>query len=152
MLNNEVLNNWSCLPKAFALALAVPFEQVIKQVGHDGSELIWKELSGNKQRRSFHLQEMIDVGLYYGYAVIVIERQPCSLPYDHDGMPFLLPKGKDRFMSYLRNHSGVLIGKTITGNPHAVMWDGKQIVDPNGFIYPLGQFNPSLFCIVQQLR
>jgi hypothetical protein len=72
-------NRWSCLPTAFAIALDVSYDSIIKAIGHDGSKKIWPGLPEPRCRRSFHIREMIDVCYDLRYAVIEVDKQPISV-------------------------------------------------------------------------
>ena len=54
-------NAWTCLPASFATVLGLTLEDLLKRIGHDGSEVIWNYLPDPEKRRGFHPQEMIDV-------------------------------------------------------------------------------------------
>jgi hypothetical protein len=148
-------NRWSCLPKAFSLATSIPFEEFIKTAGHDGSAILWPTLVGNCARRAFHPQEMFDLLLNKGFTVTEIERKPLSLPHGLDeSEAFTLPNAERRFKRYLNNYSGVLIGRSYTGNPHAVAWDHTQqlVNDPNGTSYSISMFSPISLYVVMPYR
>lgn len=143
-------NKWSCLPTAFAMVLNLPVEDVILIIGHDGSD----KLFGNQEepycRRSFHIQELIDVSLKHGYAVTEI--LPNSYLEVMDEVIDVQEFGADRMEDYLQNYSGVLIGREGRRIPHAVAWDGVDILDPNGTVYNLVNFNVSVFMIIQKIN
>ena len=53
---------WACLPASLAMVLAIPFEQVIKEIGHYGDDLPYVD---GVTRKGFHIQECIDVALLH---------------------------------------------------------------------------------------
>jgi hypothetical protein len=124
-------NHWSCLPCAFTMVTGKPLEELIAKIGHDGSEIIWPELPEPQRRRSFHLQELVDVA----FPTTVIEAEPISQSAeDKQFTPF-----KDHFsrlQNYMKTYDGVIIGM-FGRNPHAAAWDhvNQLIYDPNGQIY-----------------
>ena len=138
-------NRWSCLPTAFAMLLDITVEEVVVALGHDGSELIYPGHSEPYCRRSFHIQEMIDVCLLRNIGIVQIERAPVS---EALGATYNVPVPKARMEFYLSKFPGVLIGVgSISGKPHAVAWNGSKIFDPNGTTYPLSNFKPDLFFV-----
>lgn len=124
-------NSWSCLGVAFAIALDIKYEDLIRKVGHDGSEIIFPNSSDPFNRRAFHIQEMIDIATGLEYSVTEIVRYPLFANPDEDGV--YSPKGEwdKRFNDYLSKTSrGVLAGYNKIGSRHAVAWNGKMIIDP----------------------
>jgi hypothetical protein len=72
-------NRWSCLVTAFAMALDIPVAELIRLVGHDGSEIVNPELPEPGCRRGFHIQEMIEACWSQGHSVTPIEVFPQSM-------------------------------------------------------------------------
>ncbi|KKK91516.1 hypothetical protein LCGC14_2712140, partial [marine sediment metagenome] len=130
-------NKWSCLPTAFAIAMGEPVEEIIKQVGHDGSDILFPTYKEPYCRRSFHPQELIDICLLKNFAVVQIEKSPVVIAKN---ITHSVPMNTRRIGSYLLNYTGVLIGEGQTGTPHAVAWNGKRILDPNGIEYFISRF------------
>lgn len=143
-------NKWSCLPTAFAMALNLPVEDVILIIGHDGSDKLFPSQEEPYCRRSFHIQELIDVSLKHGYSVTEILLHSYLEVMDEiiDVQEF----GKERMVDYLKNYTGVLIGRQDNGTPHAVAWDGVDILDPNGTVYNLIHFNVNMFMLIQKIN
>src|SRR5260221_108718 len=71
-------NRWSCLPTAFAMVLDISVKEVITEIGHDGSEIVYPNLEEPKCRRAFHIQELIDFAISIGVSVVPIEPLPSS--------------------------------------------------------------------------
>ena len=69
---------WTCLPASFATLLGLTLDEMLQQIGHDGSEVVFEGLPDPECRRAFHPQEMIDVCESHGYAVTPIEARPTS--------------------------------------------------------------------------
>jgi hypothetical protein len=124
-------NGWSCLPTAFAIVLDTPVSKIIAEIGHDGSEIAWPQFPDPLCRRGFHIQELILVAFYKGKSVTPYEAIPLLVsrggePID---VPFRMPP-KSR-LGYIMSHThGVITGATLDGRPHAVAWDGEQVLDP----------------------
>jgi|SRR5215471_2668822 len=57
------------------------------------------------------------------------------------------------FHDIIKNNSGVLIGETLGGRPHAVAWNGNLCYDPTGPItYNVMEFLIETFYIVKKVR
>lgn len=127
-------NAWSCLAASFATVLNLSVEQIVEYVEHDGSEIIWPHLPDPQKRRSFHIQEMIDVAARFGYSVTPFEALPRAKVYQEDRVyPLEFKAGNAyRINKHLDSAKGVLTGFNLTGKPHAVAWDGQLIHDPAG--------------------
>ena len=131
-------NRWSCLLCSAAMVIDMSYEKALAQVGHDGSEVWWPELPDSQCRRSFHIQEIIDLGRTFFGSFMPIEASPSSRPYG-----YVLPKplwhedaAHSRMSKALERYSGILILESIQ---HAVAWDveTQQIYNPNGTIHAI---------------
>lgn len=139
-------NRWSCLPVSFCMVLDITYERMIELVGHDGSEIIYKKYEEPICRRSFHIQEMIDVCIFHDYSITQIEKS--STLVNKYGKEYAIDFPLTRLKRYLLDYTGVLVGTGHLGTPHAVAWDGVYIYDPNGTKYPLDHFNIDSFFLV----
>ena len=103
-----------CLVRAFSQVLDKPLDELIKGLGHDGSEEIWPGFT-----RGFHIQEFVHLCYKYGYTLTPFEwetiqapRETCE-PYHQDFSEKVRP--------ILKTTKGVIIGySTQTGVGHAV--------------------------------
>ena len=130
MILQQSPNNWSCIPTSFAMLFRVKVQKIFDILGHDGSEILWRGAPEPLCRRSFHVQEMIDVGIKLGYFTTVIEAQPLLTIGGRTKAietPYTIP-------DYMAWFPGVIMG-IINQNRHAVAYDGYNIYDPNGTIY-----------------
>ena len=145
-------NKVSCLPTAFAMALGVNVNELIRLLGHDGTAIWWPEQIGAARHRGFHVQELIDFCMINEVAVTCIEGRPTAKPngeasfreYTFDCSP------EARFKKYLDNNMGVLVGTVSDGQGHAVAWDGEQIYCPAGIVLAESDFEPREFYILQK--
>ena len=94
---------------------------------------------------------MIDVAEGLGVAITAIEGRPTSRPMltDRTRMrcptpPYEVPLDIfPRWQRHLEGCVGVLTGLNLVGRPHAVVWDGYQVLDPtSGEAYGLHLFQP----------
>ena len=132
------MNNWSCLPLSICKILGINLERITKYLGHDGSEIIRPYLSDPHNRRGFHIQEMVEYCLVnHGIKIIVLEVKPqFSCGYEV----------KTRALEFLDENEAVICG-IVAGKNHAVAWDGKRILDPNGTMYFLDKIDPELILL-----
>jgi len=141
-------NSWSCLPTAFAMVLGMDASNFISKLDHDGSDIIHPDLEEPYKRRSFHIQEMIDICWLLGYTVTEIQATPTA---EAQGELFVLPQAKNRLEYYLQ-FPAVLIGTGYTGIPHAVAWDGSLVCDPNGSSYTLDYFQVDMLFLITKIN
>lgn len=128
------MNNWSCLPKAFARALNISFDEFVKLVGHDGSEIIWPDQPEPRCRRGFTIQECIIATLELGYAVT-----PIAISCNHassltDDFPLRIDYSLAFTYTILKS-VGVITGETKKGQGHAVAYRYGHIFDIVEYIY-----------------
>jgi hypothetical protein len=142
-------NKWSCLPSAFAMAIDISVETIIEVVGHDGSEIIYPDLDEPYGRRSFHIQEMINVCMLNNTGVIPIQTNPVS--YVDSEHIYSVP-AIDVMDYYTELYSGVMVGLGLQGRPHAVAWDKKLVHDSNGLVYSLDKFRIETFFITTKIN
>ncbi len=155
MLKQKQPNKWSCLPTAFAIVLGEPVDNIIKQIGHDGSEIIRPELGEPQCRKGFHIQECIKVALKYGIGVIHIDRYPSTIVNDTIvDAEYCYGNDLDLIIELMEKYDGVLLGKSFN-KPHAVAWsyDKKLIIDPKtGESYEYKHFYIETFLMFRDLR
>lgn len=132
-------SRWSCLPTAFAILLSIDVQEIFDYIGHDGSEIIWSELKDPFKRRSFHIEELRRFCFARGIVLHEVDCEPAitvdyALPVDLEVVD------QDKISKILHNHEAVFTGFAGKKHRHAVAWDGKQIIDPNGTKYGLEDF------------
>jgi hypothetical protein len=136
---NNTMNNWSCLPAAFSIALGVDVCSFIEAIGHDGSQILWPGLKEPSCRRGFHIQECIDVAYRAGYCVTPFEVLPRHAPA-FTVPPVTIQYGGsettafERFNQLIEAGVGVITGHSNT-TEHAVAYRYGIVVDPKGFRY-----------------
>jgi hypothetical protein len=131
-------NRWSCLPTSFAMVLDVPVEELLRSIGHDGSEIAFPTEPEPACRRGFHIQECIDVALRLGCAVTPIELFPRHAP-SFSVQPLRVLFGDeqgnlDRFARLIDSGRGIITGPSRVWR-HAVAYDHGIVHDPKGFVY-----------------
>lgn len=124
------MSQWSCTLDSFAHVLNTPVRDLIHEIGHDGSEIIFPSLPDPVRRRAFHWQEFILPCLRRHYALVYIEKNPVIGAYaaqgilTHDLKETNINRFTDRF-------DGVIIGD-MGGQSHAWGWKSKKLYDPAG--------------------
>lgn len=130
---------WSCLPASVAMVLDIDIKELIRLIGHDGGEIIFPDLPSPGKYRGFHLSEVIPIALSMSFAVTPIDARPCSTPDgEHDFEVHFTDSPEKRIQFQMFCNPGILTGKMRKWN-HAVAWDGYQIYDPIGKVYPFNK-------------
>lgn len=111
------LNDWSCTPTAFSIVTGISYNDLIKEIGHDGSEIISDKYDELNNRRGFLIQECILAVLKFGFATISFDPLPAIiLP---DGELYGITKENDKYIKQLlKNNYGVLSAS----NRHSYAW------------------------------
>lgn len=132
-------NRWSCYPTAWAMAIGIPVDELIKEIGHDGGEIIWPEYCPPANRRGFHSQEMIRVALRHRYAPVPIELYPVLSPNKSasEYIPVEMKQftSQEYFNGIVNSNTGVIECLTDKGHNHAVAFENGMIFDPEGELY-----------------
>lgn len=130
--------SWGCSAAALAMVLGKDYDFVIKEIGHDGSEIIRPGLQAPGGRKGFHMQELIEVAIDQGFTATPIEAIPVQTATGDDEyvVPFPQYYGHaNRLQYHLERASGIIVGK-LEKYWHAVAWHCERVYDPRGQIYP----------------
>lgn len=131
MVVRRTISPWSCLLASFAMVLDETCEQLIKEIGHDGSEVVFPEEEDPFARRAFHIQELIDCCERRHLAVTPIDFHPISTCGRQGRYEVDINEGPSvRFQRHLHKRVGVITGLNLNSAPHAVAWNGLMILDP----------------------
>jgi len=131
-------NFWNCTLAAAAMVMDCSLQGLEKLIGHDGSEIINPTLNPPLNRKGFHMQEIIDAAFKIGYSLTPVEASPVQTATGHDRYTiFRGTAAKKRLNDYLINFRGIIVGPKPNNVWHAVAWDGLNVYDPIGKIYPL---------------
>lgn len=134
-------NPWSCAITSLAMVLQRPVEQLIEEIGHDGSEIIFPGLDEPMQRRGFHSQELIHLAWQHGFSVTAFELFPAIVPTSGGSVSVPVYFGQargnwERLIDMIHTTQGVLAGRcSPNGVRHAVCYDHGEIFDPDGCQY-----------------
>lgn len=136
----------TCMLYSVAMLFDITPEVVIKELGHDGSEIWWPcNAYHPDMSRSYHIQEIQDMCIGRGYALANIEVWPVMGPRMKEFREAFEGQSDDktieRFFNHIKGHKGILILRQNDSElehapTHACAWDGENIYDPNGKVYP----------------
>jgi hypothetical protein len=125
-----------CLPASFAMVLDLTLDEILAEIGHDGSAIKFPGMPEPVCRRGFHPQELIDVCLARGFAATRIELAPCLMATPNSPEWPVLPDDVawQRFKRTIDLTRGVIEG---VGSHcgHAVAYEYGHIFDPDGCEY-----------------
>jgi hypothetical protein len=132
-------NQWSCAITSLAMTLHVPVQELIDELGHDGSQIIFPQLIEPMCRRGFHSQELIRLAWRRGFAVTPIELFPTIRPMQGEGLHTIYYDGDaeinvGRFVDTIHDRIGILEGQSGRWM-HAVHFRYGEIYDPDGYQY-----------------
>lgn len=124
-----------CRAAALAMAIGVSLEFVINTIGHNGSEIWWPNSEHPNNLRGFNPQELLEVAIGQGYAMLEIAHTTYSGGGDFPPRPVPFrqyPDGEARILHWMATSSGIIDGYVAADRPHCVAWDHKSrmIYDP----------------------
>lgn len=127
-------NEWSCLPTAVANAIDYPVEEIIRKLGHDGSEMPYEGEFAD-YRAGWHVDELIDVLDRLGWSATPFQYAPCVVPQPEAPPRMVFEDNDTRFFHHLKGSIGFILGylkmeEEIIG--HAVTNNDEKIIDPRG--------------------
>lgn len=132
-------HSWSCLATSFAMALDIPVRLFELMAGHDGSEIMFPELSEPLCRRGFHVSEATLIAMRLGYSATPLELFPQiaasagpSVKPVYYGQTATEEFNWTIFEATIISFSGVIEARTKSPCWHAVAFDKGQIFDPDG--------------------
>lgn len=115
----------NCFIKAMSMVTGINEAKIIKQVGHDGTQIVFPNARFPYCCRGFHKQELIDVAIKNQWMVITVQSNPGLSPFVGDDPDFSIPWD---LAWYLDNFDGIICGAN-SDRSHAVAWVNKQLID-----------------------
>lgn len=128
-------NRWSCSVQAASKILGITTDELIKKIGHDGSQIVFPKLPEPMCRAGFHIQEIQDVAAKLGYMVMTIEARPVATPDGIHTREIYTDEYKlsERMHWYFDNFNGIAVGQKYTGITwHYNVWKGQHWFDAGG--------------------
>lgn len=129
---------WQCVITAFAMVLNVHVEDLIRLVGHDGSEIAFPDLPEPERRQGHNIYEMIRVAVNLGYAVTPIPLRPATTPANNPAREIIIGTDEGNwndFSSHLQHSRGIIECSGPYGY-HVIAYDHGRILDPRGHEFP----------------
>ena len=126
------------------MVLDKSYEELIKVLGHDGSDILWPNLREPYCRRAFIEPEI--QFLFWHYDMVLVDYVPNVLykpMFSSVSKPI-----KFDISDMLKNYDGILLGEFRSGVKHAVAWNHEEgiIYDPTSCTkQPFSTFNVSHF-------
>lgn len=130
-----------CLVTSFAMALDLPVEEIIRLIGHDGSEHVFQRAEP-MCRRGHHADECVFATIWLRHSATPVELFPAIGSTQILGMPDYevpvlygsLDGNWQRFTHLIKSRTGVLEGSGFRCG-HAVAFHKGRIFDPDGREY-----------------
>ena len=136
-------NGHKCVLYSAAMVLEENPITLQNEIGHDGQEVIYPDLSEPACLKGFHIQEILHCFLNRGKGLMLVELMPRSGPQGRSDLWHTIfdeDKAIDRFYKLIDGKKAILIGKNPeTGGNHAYAWDGEKVFDPLGRMLNLEQ-------------
>jgi hypothetical protein len=120
-------NMHTCMITSLAMCMNVDVEQLIEEVGHDGSELLWPQNIGPTAYRGYHIDELSVLAMIHGYSCTGVTRNLCL---GHNEVDCINVDPFFDFDRLIQGRTGLLLDDS-----HCVAWSGSQIYDPSKGIY-----------------
>lgn len=147
-----------CMLKALSVVLGCPLATLEEISGGREAVVVDPMAIGANRFRGLHVQELTDIALSLGVALVPIELKPVFVKEMASGPPqemMVYPKARERFHHYLQMAEGVLLGAVNdSSNGHAVAWKDGKMVDLTGLLVEGrgDQFHVEVFLMVLPLR
>lgn len=119
---------------AAAKVMGITTDELIADIGHDGSQIVFPELPEPMCRAGYHIQEIQDAAVRRHFAVITVEAHPVATP-DGVNLRDVFPEDKlrERMFWYMFYFNGIAVGQR-HGKPqwHYNVWlSGKESTGPD---------------------
>ena len=136
-------NEQYCILYCAAMLLDLDIETIINYIGTDGLEKWWPNYPAPRCYRGIHIQEIQDLFIGYGKALVLIEKYPTVAPCSDERVSkpiYDIERCEMRFFSRLIGHKAILVYQS-----HAKALDSDgQVYDPNGQILQISPRESSL--------
>lgn len=145
-----------CMLRSLSRVIDVPYEVLAQRTQGVERTVVDNLAIGEHRFRGLHPQELADIALENGFALIEIEMNPAiEKVLTGQNEPKALQVYADpvsRFNFYTANYDGIMLGH-VGGSPaaHAVAWKGGQIIDDTNRLKPGDQFSVHGIMIVLRI-
>lgn len=146
-------NNYSCMPTAFAMATNSTPEYYFKEIGHDGSPILFEDMPEPYNHRCFVYPECFMVALDLGFASTDLPVAYGISPSAKSSSKSVIINQLERVYTRMRHYKGVLFGRYKGSDErHCMAWDGWEVLDPRGFKACKEHYEIDSFVIVTKLE
>ncbi len=122
-------NRASCIVTSAAIVLGVPVEELINQIGHDGTDLAFPDLPIPRCYQSFSINEIVFALYERGYSCTPFSQiGACVEQISGRTHNVHLPNGI--MYRLLAQHDGILTGY-MHDRPHALAWFAGDCINPS---------------------
>ncbi len=116
-------------------------EKIVREIGHDGMAVEFPDLLPPFCYRSIHPHEITHALYGCGHIFTEFHFEYVLRVDDDHAVKYKNDMPNERWL----DTTGVLLGVAMSGQRHAVAWDGRQILDPNGLSYDRNLFHPKVY-------
>ena len=142
MILQKQPNDASCLATAFAMCFNVDVKKIFKELGHDGTEVLWPQMSPPNCYRGFHYSELHLFGYNLGFSCIMFEPKPKMFSSFEGQIMDQSGNAHDTCVDleeidvtdFIRNKTGVIAYTSKAGHFHACAFHRGKIYNPSGVI------------------
>ena len=128
------------------MLLDLPIQQIIKEIGHDGSEILWP--NDPRPHMAFSMQEITDIAIRHRVALVPIHGYPVSVDSNDENPVPIFKDHEARLIDHMTGNPGLITGYYSPDKFHLVAWDGAQVYDPmDGRIYNFDQVGQAMIAV-----
>jgi len=129
-------NRWSCSITSAAMVMGITIQELVDEIGHDGSNKVFPDLPEPMCFAGFDISEIVDAAFDLGWSMTPINTIPTCTP-DGENIRDVYPESKimDRVNHYLDHFDAIGMGQRYGGNNwHTIAWskDEQRWHDPSG--------------------
>jgi hypothetical protein len=110
------------------MLLDKPYQRLIEDLGHDGSEILFPSMKEPMCRRGFNITELQHLCWKRGRGLAPFDLDPMTETFH------IYPQEEldTRMFDLINRRPGLLEGCYSLDRPHIVAWDGESVYDPTG--------------------
>lgn len=139
----------TCVPTCFAIMLGVDVNELIQDLGHDGTELVMDDVPAPYCYKGFTIQEMVTYCLVKCNVYVTVFEKDELVVYGYED------KFKDVHKEYdlkvlMEKYNGIVFGM-FHNKRHACVWSNGELFNPsNGMRHKLNNFDVWTFAVFSE--
>jgi len=147
-----------CMVYSAAMILDKTPRQIESVLGVTGMEVWWIQFNDLRRFRGLHEQEIIDIGLHFGYAVSLIQIDPLLSPDSTLSEDLAKPaysSGRERLRRLMASSKGMVIAQMDNKRfeaYHAYAWDSGELLDPRGMAANIEDINIIAYLMFSKIQ